>query len=115
MAGFPAAYFCIKAFSQTDQTEDLKKLDVPTLIIHGILQGIKPNSEQLVPKEQNRGKLGGSSGIGLGIVDGRLAPCPDKPSCVSSQAAVSDKQHHIEALTYNGEPAQAPERLERTG
>src|SRR5258708_30022956 len=25
MAGFPAAYFCIKAFSETDQTEDLKK------------------------------------------------------------------------------------------
>jgi non-heme chloroperoxidase len=35
MAGFPAAYFCIKAFSETDQTEDLKKIDVPTLIIHG--------------------------------------------------------------------------------
>src|SRR5713226_5113465 len=35
MAGFPAAYFCIKAFSETDQTEDLKKIDVPTLILHG--------------------------------------------------------------------------------
>src|SRR6202022_3030764 len=35
MAGFPAAYFCIKAFSETDQTEDLKKMDVPTLIMHG--------------------------------------------------------------------------------
>src|SRR6266852_1044643 len=33
MAGFPAAYFCIKAFSETDQTEDLKKIDVPTLIM----------------------------------------------------------------------------------
>ena len=31
MAGFPASYFCIKAFSETDQTEDLKKIDVPTL------------------------------------------------------------------------------------
>src|ERR1700737_4454688 len=28
MAGFPASYFCIKAFSETDQTEDLKKIDV---------------------------------------------------------------------------------------
>jgi hypothetical protein len=27
MAGFPAAYFCIKAFSETDLTEDLKKFD----------------------------------------------------------------------------------------
>jgi non-heme chloroperoxidase len=35
MAGFPAACFCIKAFSETDQTEDLKKIDVPTLIIQG--------------------------------------------------------------------------------
>lgn len=44
----------------------------------------------------------------------RLAPCPNKPNCVSSQALVSDKQHYIEALTYSGEPAQARERLERT-
>jgi non-heme chloroperoxidase len=35
MAGFPASYFCVKAFSETDQTEDLKKFDVPTLILHG--------------------------------------------------------------------------------
>jgi non-heme chloroperoxidase len=42
MAGFPAAYFCIKAFSETDQTEDLKKMDVPTLIMHG-------DDDQIVP------------------------------------------------------------------
>jgi non-heme chloroperoxidase len=42
MAGFPAAYFCIKAFSETEQTEDLKKIDVPTLIIHG-------DADQIVP------------------------------------------------------------------
>jgi non-heme chloroperoxidase len=42
MAGFPAAYFCIKAFSETDQTEDLKKFDVPTLIIQG-------DDDQVVP------------------------------------------------------------------
>ena len=50
---------------------------------------------------------------GLGIVDGRLAPCPNKPNCVSSQAAASDKQHFIEALTYSGEPEQARQQLER--
>ena len=55
----------------------------------------------------------GNSGIGPGIVDARLAPCPNKPNCVSSQAAASDKQHHIEALAYSGESAQARERLER--
>ena len=57
--------------------------------------------------------MGGKSGIGPGIVDGRLAPCPNKPNCVSSQAAAGDKQHYIEALTYSGEPAEVRGRLER--
>ena len=35
IASFNASYDCIKAFSETDQTEDLKKIDVPTLIIQG--------------------------------------------------------------------------------
>jgi non-heme chloroperoxidase len=42
MAGFPGAYFCIKAFSKTDLTEDLKKFDMPTLIIQG-------HDDQIVP------------------------------------------------------------------
>ena len=42
MAGFPAADFCIKPFSETDQTDDLKKFDVPTLIIQG-------DDDQIVP------------------------------------------------------------------
>jgi non-heme chloroperoxidase len=42
MAGFPAAYFCIKAFSETDQTEDLKKFDIPTLVVQG-------DDDQIVP------------------------------------------------------------------
>jgi hypothetical protein len=36
MAGLPATYLCIKAFSETDLTEDLKKFSVPTLILHGL-------------------------------------------------------------------------------
>ena len=36
------AYDCIKAFSETDMTEDLKKIDVPTLILHG-------DADQIVP------------------------------------------------------------------
>jgi len=35
LRGFNAAYDCIKVFSETDFTEDLKKFDVPTLILHG--------------------------------------------------------------------------------
>jgi len=40
--GLKAAYDCIKAFSETDMTEDLKKFDVPTLILHG-------DDDQIVP------------------------------------------------------------------
>ena len=41
-AGLKNEYECIKAFSETDFTEDLKKFDVPTLIIHG-------DDDQIVP------------------------------------------------------------------
>ncbi len=42
MVGLPASYFCIKAFSETDQTDDLGKIDVPTLLLHG-------DADQIVP------------------------------------------------------------------
>lgn len=42
MAGFKNVYDCIKVFSETDLTEDLKKFDVPTLILHG-------DDDQIVP------------------------------------------------------------------
>src|SRR5450432_2327662 len=42
VAGHKAVYECIKAFSETDFTEDLKKFDVPTLILHG-------DDDQVVP------------------------------------------------------------------
>jgi non-heme chloroperoxidase len=41
-AGFKGVIDCIKAFSETDFTEDLKKMDVPTLIMHG-------DDDQIVP------------------------------------------------------------------
>ncbi|MFN0103259.1 MAG: alpha/beta fold hydrolase [Bryobacteraceae bacterium] len=41
-AGFKAAVDCVRAFSETDLTEDLKKFDVPTLILHG-------DDDQMVP------------------------------------------------------------------
>jgi non-heme chloroperoxidase len=40
--GFPASYFCIKAFPETDLTEDLGRFDVPTLVLHG-------DDDQIVP------------------------------------------------------------------
>ncbi|MEI9886111.1 MAG: alpha/beta hydrolase [Rhizomicrobium sp.] len=35
LCGFPASYLSIKAFSETDFTQDLKRFDVPTLVLHG--------------------------------------------------------------------------------
>ena len=42
LGGIKAGYDCIKAFSETDFTEDLKKFDVPTFIMHG-------EDDQIVP------------------------------------------------------------------
>jgi non-heme chloroperoxidase len=56
MCGFKAAYDCIKAFSETDFTEDLKKMDIPVLILHGDDDQVVPvgasaqNSSKLVPQ-----------------------------------------------------------------
>jgi non-heme chloroperoxidase len=58
LCGYPAAYECIKAFSETDLTEDLKKFDVPTLILHG-------DDDQIVP-------IGASALLSSKIVKGAI-------------------------------------------
>ena len=40
--GLKGAYDCIKAFSETDLTEDIKAIDIPTLVLHG-------DDDQIVP------------------------------------------------------------------
>ena len=59
MAGMPASYFCIKAFSETDLTEDLKKMDMPTLFLHGDDDQIVPISDSAIiaAKLVKNGKL----------------------------------------------------------
>jgi non-heme chloroperoxidase len=47
--GLKNSYDCIKAFSETDFTEDLKKFDVPTLVMHG-------EDDQIVPIEDSSKK-----------------------------------------------------------
>jgi non-heme chloroperoxidase len=42
MAGFPASYFSVAAFSETDFTADLKKFDIPTLVLHGEFDQMVP-------------------------------------------------------------------------
>jgi len=65
-AGHKAVYDCIKAFSETDLTEDLKKIDVPTLILHG-------DDDQIVP-------IGASALLSSKIVkDSKLVVCPGAP------------------------------------
>lgn len=56
LAGYNAVIDCIKAFSETDFTEDLKKFDMPTLILHG-------DDDQIVP-------IGASALISSKIVKG---------------------------------------------
>src|ERR1700749_3618871 len=57
-AGFKGVIDCIKAFSETDFTEDLKKFDVPTLILHG-------DDDQIVP-------IGASAMLSSKIVKGSI-------------------------------------------
>jgi non-heme chloroperoxidase len=65
-AGFKGVYDCIKAFSETDQTEDLKKMTVPTLIIHG-------DDDQIVP-------IGASAQAAMKIApEGQLKVYPGAP------------------------------------
>lgn len=47
----------------------------------------------------------------LGVIDGRLAPCPQSPNCVSSQA--SDEAQRIEPLPLKGSPSQTQALLAR--
>ena len=56
LAGHKAVYDCIKAFSETDLTEDLKRFDIPTLILHG-------DDDQIVP-------IGASAHLSSKIVKG---------------------------------------------
>ena len=58
MSGHKNAYDCIKAFSETDFTEDLKTFDVPTLIIHG-------DDDQIVP-------IGASALLSAKLVQGAM-------------------------------------------
>ncbi|KQY55361.1 alpha/beta hydrolase [Aeromicrobium sp. Root495] len=66
LVNLAAAYDCVKAFSETDFTEDLKALDVPILIAHG-------DDDQIVPIEAAANKT-----IDL-VKDGRLVTYPGAP------------------------------------
>ena len=68
-AGHKNAFDCIKAFSETDHTEDIKRFDVPTLIIHGDDDQIVPIgasamlSSKIIKNAQLKVYKGGAHGI----------------------------------------------------
>jgi non-heme chloroperoxidase len=69
MGGAKAHYDCIKAFSETDFTEDLKAIDVPVLIMHGEDDQIVPidNSAKLAIKLVKHGTLKTYPGLSHGM------------------------------------------------
>lgn len=87
LAGHKACYDCIKAFSETDFTEDLKKIDVPTLILHG-------DDDQIVP-------IGASAMRSCKLVQGStLKVVPGAPHGMCS--TLKD-QINADLLTFFGE------------
>ena len=75
--GVKGAFDCIKAFSETDLTEDLKRIDVPTLIIHG-------DDDQIVP-------IGASALLSSKIVkDATLKIYPGAPHGLAQVPAYKD-------------------------
>lgn len=48
---------------------------------------------------------------GIGVRDGRLASCPNKPNCVVSQGG--DRPHHIEPIAYTGDKSMARNTLKQ--
>jgi non-heme chloroperoxidase len=83
-SSFKAAYDCIKAFSETDFTEDLKKFDVPTLVLHG-------DDDQIVP-------IGASALLSSKLIKGAtLRVYPGAPHGMT--ATLKDKVNN-ELLTF---------------
>jgi len=74
-AGTRNVYECIKAFSETDFTEDLKKFDVPTLLMHGEDDQIVPigdsarKAERLVKRVKTIYYAGGAHGLTTTLQD----------------------------------------------
>ncbi|MGZ4888476.1 MAG: alpha/beta fold hydrolase [Candidatus Angelobacter sp.] len=86
MAGFVGVLDCIKAFSETDFTEDLKKFDVPTLFIHG-------DDDQIVP-------IGASAMLSSKIVKGAaLRVYPGAPHGLCSTLKDQVNQELLEFLS----------------
>ena len=76
-ASFKGPIDCIKAFSETDFTEDLKKIDVPTLVMHG-------DDDQIVP-------LGASAMLAAKLVKGATLRGRRVLTCVGARSGCRPK------------------------
>ncbi|MEB0263411.1 MULTISPECIES: alpha/beta hydrolase [unclassified Mucilaginibacter] len=76
MGGIKAHYDCIKAFSETDFTEDLKSVDVPVLVLHG-------EDDQIVPYQ-----LTGVKAAKF-VKDGKLITYPGFPHGMQTTEAAT--------------------------
>jgi non-heme chloroperoxidase len=83
-AGFKAVIDCIKAFSETDFTEDLKKMDVPTLIMHG-------DDDQIVP-------IGASAMLAAKLVTGSTLKV--YPGFSHGMCTINKDQINADLLTF---------------
>jgi len=84
LAGHKAVYDCIKAFSETDFTEDLKRFDVPTLILHG-------DDDQIVP-------IGASAMLSSKLVKG--ATLKVIPGAPHGMCSTLKDQMNVELLAF---------------
>ena len=91
LAGHKAVIDCIKAFSETDFTEDLKKFDVPTLILHG-------DDDQIVP-------IGAAALLSSKIVKG--ATLKVYPGAPHGMCSTLKDQVNAELLAFFGSKVQA--------
>jgi non-heme chloroperoxidase len=91
LAGHKAVFDCIKAFSETDFTEDLKKFDVPTLILHG-------DDDQIVP-------IGAAALLSSKIVKG--ATLKVYPGAPHGMCSTLKDQVNAELLAFFGRKVQA--------
>lgn len=80
-----ASYDCIKAFSETDQTEDLRKIEVPTLILQG-------DADQIVPLDDS-----GRLSVKL-IKNAKLEVIPGAPHGLCTTLADTVNQHLLQFL-----------------
>ena len=91
LAGHKAVFDCVKAFSETDFTDDLKKFDVPTLILHG-------DDDQIVP-------IAASALLSSKIVKG--ATLKVFPGAPHGMCSTLKDQVNAELLAFLGRSAQA--------